>query len=784
MKLLHRILLVILPIIVVLFAAAGFTLNYFSKQREVEGAIHKAQVYVNRLLDLVDIVEAETGNGFTPDDIYSLQKYFANPAYYSSDFPFIFSTDGRYLLHPLLQGQRMPIEVIKQLKAERSKEGVITYSDYAGQDTEKRILCYKFYKPYNAYLALSLSENEVFAALRKSRNILIVAIMMAILITLLSFTFLLRPIIRSINLVNIKLRQLSKGELPNKLSVPGIKELAHMVNSLNQLIEGLRRTTRFARNIEQNKLDVDFTPLSPKDELGNALIEMRESLKHALREEEKRKEEERIRSWTNEGVARFSEILRQNNNDLNKLSDTIIQNLVTYIDANQGGVFLQNETDEGVQLNLLSAFAYNRKKFLEKTIREGEGLVGTCALEKQTIYLKEIPEDYITITSGLGEATPTSLLVVPLKLEDEIFGVLELASFREFQPYEIEFVEKIAQSIASTLFSVKNSIRTRMLLEQSQQQREEMAAQEEEMRQNMEEMQATQEEMHRKQAELETVTNAIDQSLLSLTLNADGYISSSNTIFHELTGYTKSETEERRIHELIHDEHQEYFSGLWEKVVSGQPVNETFRLVGNHNRDIYVMASLSPGIDSMGNIERILFIGQDVTESKKLELMAQEQAEQLEMSLIELQNEQELSARQKRDMETLLEALDQNCLVSIMEPDGLITYINRMNVEVLGDSKEDIEGKYLQDIDFTAKTKPKEFKTFWNNLLKGKKQRREFSLTVNGKVKWVAENFTPIMDDTGSLYKVINIGFDITDSKAAEEALSKKIDELRKQLKK
>ena len=145
----------------------------------------------------------------------------------------------------------------------------------------------------------------------------------------------------------------------------------------------------------------------------------------------------------------------------------------------------------------MAAFAFDREKFIKKHVELGEGLVGTCALEKQTIYLTEIPQNYVQITSGLGGANPNSLLLVPLQIENDVLGVIEMASFSKFEKYKIEFVEKVAESIATTLKSVRVNTQTSELLERSQQQAEEMAAQEEEMRQNMEELQATQEESTR-----------------------------------------------------------------------------------------------------------------------------------------------------------------------------------------------------------------------------------------------------------------------------------------------
>jgi PAS domain S-box-containing protein len=174
------------------------------------------------------------------------------------------------------------------------------------------------------------------------------------------------------------------------------------------------------------------------------------------------------------------------------------------------------------------------------------------------IYLTEVPQNYISIKSGLGGANPRSILIVPLVVNDKIEGVIELASFNLFQPFEIEFLQKLGESIASTIASVKINERTKHLLDESQMQSEQMRAQEEEMRQNMEEIAATQEEMQRKNAEMErlvaetqeqtrrlatnekrvtAVLNSVDAAIIQT--DRDGVIETVNEVGEGLFGYAK-----------------------------------------------------------------------------------------------------------------------------------------------------------------------------------------------------------------------------------------------------
>jgi len=329
----------------------------------------------------------------------------------------------------------------------------------------------------------------------------IIAIALVIIMLLLLTS---SSVIRPIEKLNELINTLAHGGLPKYIVTEGKGRIAEMTSGVKMLVERLRETTRFSLAIGRAEFDYNFTPLNDRDDLANALLEMRDNLKSANEEAQRRRLENERRNWTSQGIAFFSDLMRQQTNDLQALGYAVISNLVDYTDSVQGGLFMLNEDDKShPYIEMMGCYAYDRQKFFAKHIEIGEGLIGRCVQEGKSIYMTDIPEGYTTITSGLGTATPDSLLIVPLKVNEKVYGAVELASFNAFVDYQIELVEKIGENIAATLSSVKINSRTSELLETTRQQAEEMAAQEEEMRQNMEELQATQEELDSQKEELQ-----------------------------------------------------------------------------------------------------------------------------------------------------------------------------------------------------------------------------------------------------------------------------------------
>ncbi|MFQ3575411.1 MAG: GAF domain-containing protein [Cytophagales bacterium] len=269
--------------------------------------------------------------------------------------------------------------------------------------------------------------------------------------------------------------------------------IAKSNNTLKEQINQISKSINLAKNIASGNFNHQEN-IQADDELGQSLLAMQMSLKLAKEKEDKDK-------FLNVGISKLVEILRQQQLNTQQICDASLSFLIKYTQSNQGVIYLINNELSETCLRLVSCYAYDRKKYINSKLSPGEGLLGQVFLEEETTLITEVPENYIRITSGLGDATPRTLLIVPLKYNDKCFGVLEIASFKKIEHYMIEFLEKAAENLASVISNLKNTENNSQILSNLQIQTEEMKAQEEEMRQNMEELLATQEEMNRRQKE-------------------------------------------------------------------------------------------------------------------------------------------------------------------------------------------------------------------------------------------------------------------------------------------
>ncbi|MBH8561680.1 HAMP domain-containing protein [Nostoc sp. CENA67] len=227
----------------------------------------------------------------------------------------------------------------------------------------------------------------------------------------------------------------TKGDLTRSIAVEALGEVAILKDNINQMIANLRETTQ--KNTEQD--------------------------------------------WLKTNLAKFTRML-QGQRDLETVSKLILSELAPLVGAQHGVFYLMEAPEIQPYLKLLSSYAYRERKHLANRFHLGEGLVGQCALEKERILLTEVPNDYVKISSGLGEATPLNAVVLPVLFEGQVTAVIELASFRRFSEIHLTFFDQLTESIAIVLNTIAASMRTEELLKQSQSLAEELQTQQNELR--------------------------------------------------------------------------------------------------------------------------------------------------------------------------------------------------------------------------------------------------------------------------------------------------------------
>ncbi len=311
-------------------------------------------------------------------------------------------------------------------------------------------------------------------------------------------------LIKAIGRISRLSAQLSRGSIPEFTASRAKDGIGDLERHLETHVSNLKNLAAFSRAMAGDDFTGKYKKLGREDELGDALNQLKISLMNSREEGEARRQEEENRTWTAQGLARFSTLFREVEDNLQELSTLLMKELVAYTEADMGALFitLETEVEEEPYLELTGSYAFDREKQIHRSFKIGEGLVGRAALEKELIYVTELPSDYLKIRSGLGEDRPSSILLVPVVLDQQVLGVMELASLGEMPSHQIEFVRQLADALASTLAKVKANLQNRSLFDQTKKQAEALSSQEKVFKQKMEQLEEAIESAQRKEAKL------------------------------------------------------------------------------------------------------------------------------------------------------------------------------------------------------------------------------------------------------------------------------------------
>jgi HAMP domain-containing protein len=323
----------------------------------------------------------------------------------------------------------------------------------------------------------------------------------SLLFGILHLYWLKRPLSRISQLVT----QLTRGNIPVFRETKAADEIGELERSLGKHVSNLNNIAAFSRSMAAGDFTGSYEKLSSNDELGDAINLLKVSLMESIKDSEDRRREEENRTWSAQGLAKFSSLFRETEDNLIDLSKLLMKELVNYTEADVGALFItrDEEGEEGTYLEISGSYAYDREKQIHRSFRFGEGLVGRAAIEKELIYVSDLPPDYMKIRSGLGEDAPSSILLVPVLLDQQVMGVMELASLGEMPSHQIEFIRQLADALATTLAKVKANLQNRKLFEQTKKQAEALASQEKVFKENMVQLEKAYEHSIAKEAKLQ-----------------------------------------------------------------------------------------------------------------------------------------------------------------------------------------------------------------------------------------------------------------------------------------
>jgi PAS domain S-box-containing protein len=564
-----------------------------------------------------------------------------------------------------------------------------------------------------------------------------------------------RSLMRPLHSMRTTIGLVAQGVLPETTEQRNSDEFGQMGNKVDELVQTLRGNADFARRIGEGKYDTEFTPASENDILGKSLIEMRDNLIENERQDKER-------NWIVRGVAEISEILRMHDS-IDQLGDDVIKFILEKIGAIQGAFYVVNDETTPALIEMRASYAYNRKKYLKSKFKFAEGLVGQSAAEKDTVLRTEIPDEYVTITSGiLGDQRPHCILIVPLITNEEVYGVLEFAGFRRFDPSQVKFVQELSLILARTIFNIKVNERTRRLLAESQEMSNELKEKQEVLRQNAEEMQATQEELQRSNQKLEEQIEEVNrtQSRMQLLLeNASEVI----TIYEEdesiryispsvetILGYGQKEMISKSDIDKVHPDYRDTFRDLFRKMKEQPDERVTIQYEYRAKDGSFIWLE-SAGSNCMSNpaIHGFILNSRDITERRR--------------------------AEQEQRMRSKMQALSENSLDLITRLEGdSISYINPVIQEYTGKQPSFFLNRKVQEAELDSAVLEGWLKVVEQVNVTNEKADTEMDFPSEMGKRIMQVNAIPEFDEYNKLESVLVVSHDITERKMIELEIQNK----------
>jgi HAMP domain-containing protein/signal transduction histidine kinase/CheY-like chemotaxis protein len=258
-----------------------------------------------------------------------------------------------------------------------------------------------------------------------------------------------------------------EGELGGQANVPGASGTwRDLTDNVNQLAANLTNQVRAMADVATAVTKGDLTRSITVDASGEVAF-LKDNVNEMIRNLRETTQKNTEQDWLKTNLAKFTRLL-QGQRDLLTVARLILSEMAPLVEMQHGVFYITDTIEDEAALKLLASYAYRERKSVANEFRFGESLVGQCALEKERIIINNVPPDYVKINSGLGEAVPTNIVVLPVLFEGQVKAVIELASFNPFNEIHFGFLDQLTESIGIVINTIEANMRTEELLKQSQ----------------------------------------------------------------------------------------------------------------------------------------------------------------------------------------------------------------------------------------------------------------------------------------------------------------------------
>ena len=305
-----------------------------------------------------------------------------------------------------------------------------------------------------------------------------------------------------------------EGKLGGQAEVPGASGTwRDLVDNVNQLAANLTTQVRAITEVTTAVAAGDLTKKITVEAAGE-VADLKDNVNEMIRNLKETTRKNTEQDWLKTNLAKFTQLL-QGQKDLKTVSKLVLSELAPLINVQHGTFYIADQPDDAVdgepEMKLLATYAYVERKNLANRFKLGEGLVGQCALEKERILLSNVPPDYVRISSGLGEASPYNIVVLPVLFEGQVKAVIELASFSEIKDTHLSFLDQLTESIGIVLNTLEANMRTEQLLAQSQKQQEELFYTNQRLEEKAQSLQKSEEMLKQQQEELQQTNRELEE---------------------------------------------------------------------------------------------------------------------------------------------------------------------------------------------------------------------------------------------------------------------------------